>query len=82
MSDLIVELFSEEIPPNLQISARKQLKKILNDELESLNLTFSNFEIYSTPTRLTIFISNLPKKNKNFVFGGERTKSRCTTKCS
>ena len=64
MSDLIVELFSEEIPPNLQISARKQLKKILNDELESLNLTFSNFEIYSTPTRLTIFISNLPKKIK------------------
>ena len=62
MSDLIVELFSEEIPPNLQISARNQLKKILNDEFVTLNLTFGNFEIYSTPTRLAIFISDLPKK--------------------
>ena len=64
MSDLIIELFSEEIPPNLQANARNQLKKILIDELSILNLKYKNFEIYSTPTRLTSFISDLPKKIK------------------
>ena len=64
MSDLIIELFSEEMPPNLQISARNQLKKILKDELSSINLLYKSFEIYSTPTRLTVFISGIPKKIK------------------
>jgi len=27
MSELLIEFFSEEIPPNLQISTRKQFKK-------------------------------------------------------
>ncbi len=64
MSELLVELFSEEIPPNLQISARDQFKKLLNLELSSSNLSYKDFEIYSTPTRLTVFISGLPSKIK------------------
>ncbi len=64
MSELIIELFSEEIPPNLQINARNQLKKIISDELSSLNLPYKDFIIYSTPTRLTIFISGLSNKIK------------------
>ncbi len=64
MSELLVELFSEEIPPNLQISARDQFKKLLNLELSSSNLPYKDFEIYSTPTRLTVFISGLPSKIK------------------
>ena len=59
MSELLIELFSEEIPPNLQINARNQLKKIISDELSSVNLPYKDFIIYSTPTRLTIFISGL-----------------------
>ena len=64
MSELIIELFSEEIPPNLQINARNQLKKIISDELSSVNLPYKDFIIYSTPTRLTIFISGLSNKIK------------------
>ena len=64
MSDLIIELFSEEIPPSLQVNAREQLKKILSDELAELKITYKNFKTYSTPTRLTIFISGMPKKIK------------------
>ena len=64
MSELIIELFSEEIPPNLQINARNQLKKIIRDELSSVNLPYKDFIIYSTPTRLTIFISGLSNKIK------------------
>ncbi len=64
MSDLLIELFSEEMPPNLQISARKQIEKLLSENLSSLNLKYKNLSVYSTPTRLTIFVSNLPSKIK------------------
>ena len=64
MSELLIELFSEEMPPNLQISARTQFKKLLNEEISSLNLKYKIFEVYSTPTRLTVFISGLPNKIK------------------
>tara|TARA_B100000945_G_scaffold113925_1_gene90354 strand:+ start:2809 stop:4863 length:2055 start_codon:yes stop_codon:yes gene_type:complete len=64
MSELLIEIFSEEIPPNLQINARLQIKKILIEELSSINLKYKDIQVYSTPTRLTIFISGLPKKNK------------------
>ena len=64
MSELLIELFSEEMPPSLQINARNQLKKLFIEELSSVNLSYKSLEVYSTPTRLTIFISDLPKKIK------------------
>ena len=64
MSELLIELFSEEIPPNLQINARNEFKKLLVEELSSVNLSYKDLEVYSTPTRLTIFVSGLPKKIK------------------
>ncbi len=64
MSELLIELFSEEMPPNLQISARKQLEKLLQDSLSSLNLKYKDLFVYSTPTRLTAIVVNLPKKIK------------------
>ena len=64
MAELLIELFTEEMPPNLLISARTQFKKLLNEEISSLNLKYKTFEVYSTPTRLTIFISDLPIKIK------------------
>ena len=64
MSELFIEFFSEEIPPNLQISARNQLKKSLDENLIESNLKYKNFEIYSTPTRIAACISGLPDKIK------------------
>ena len=64
MSELFIEFFSEEIPPNLQISARNQLHKLLVDKLSDANLKYDNFEIYSTPTRIAACISGLPYKIK------------------
>ncbi len=64
MSELFIEFFSEEIPPNLQISARNQLHKLLVDKLSDANLKYDNFEIYSTPTRIAACISGLPNKIK------------------
>ena len=64
MSELLIELFSEEIPPNLQINARTQLKKLFIEEFSSMNLKYKILEIYSTPTRLVIFVSGLPNTIK------------------
>ena len=64
MSELLIELFTEEMPPNLQINARNQFKKLFSENLALLNLKYKNFDIYSTPTRLTAFIVGLPDKIK------------------
>ena len=64
MSELLIELFSEEIPPVLQINARKQLEKLLIDELNELNLNYESLKLFSTPTRLTVVVSGLPSKIK------------------
>ena len=64
MSELLIELFSEEMPPNLQINARNNLKKLLREGLSSVNLSYKDLETYSTLTRLTAFVSNLPNKIK------------------
>ncbi len=64
MSELFIEFFSEEIPPNLQISTRNQLQKILSEKLSESNLKYENFEIYSTPTRIALCIYGLPNKIK------------------
>ncbi len=64
MSELFIEFFSEEIPPNLQISARNQLQKLLVNKLSEANLKYDNFEIYSTPTRIAVCIFGLPNKIK------------------
>ena len=64
MSELLIELFSEEMPPNLQINARNQFKKFFGEALLSLNLKYKSFEVYSTPTRLTATVSGLPSRIK------------------
>ena len=55
MSDLFLELFSEEIPSNLQKSARNQLLQSFNDffKKESIILKKQG-KAYSTPNRLII----------------------------
>ena len=52
------------MPPNLQISARIQLQKLLSKNLSSMNLKYKDLVTFSTPTRLTAFVSNLPDKIK------------------
>ena len=44
MSELLIELFSEEITPNLQINSRTQIKKIFSEEFYAVNLTYKDIE--------------------------------------
>ena len=64
MSEFFIELFGEEMPPNLQINARRQLETLISENLSSLNLNHKNLTVYSTPTRLVASASNLSKKIK------------------
>ncbi len=55
MSDLFLELFSEEIPSNLQKSARNQLLQSFNDLFKKESVILKNQgKTYSTPNRLVI----------------------------
>ncbi len=60
MSELFVELFSEEIPPKLQVNARNQLKKIINNFFIENQIKFNeNFKVLSTPNRLVLNVDKI-----------------------
>ena len=64
MSEFLFELYSEEIPPNLQISSREQIKINLEKALEEEGLKYKEILAFSTPSRITILIKNIPDQIK------------------
>ncbi len=64
MAEFLLELYSEEIPHGLQISAREELKKNLLKSLEEENINYKFAEVYSTPTRLVLLLRDLPSEIK------------------
>jgi len=60
MPDLLIELFSEEIPARMQTRAAEDLKKRLTDGLVEAGLTYSGALGLSTPRRLTLAVEGLP----------------------
>jgi glycyl-tRNA synthetase beta chain len=49
MPDLLLELFSEEIPARMQARARDDLKKLVTDGLVEAGLTYAGAGVFSTP---------------------------------
>ena len=64
MSDFFLELYSEEIPHDLQINAREQLDKLIKNELEEKEIKFKEFNIFSTPKRISIVINDITSEQK------------------
>jgi glycyl-tRNA synthetase beta chain len=64
MSEFLLELYSEEIPPQLQINARTQLKQQLENSLKEQGIQYKDFFEYSSPTRLSIYIKGVPQNIK------------------
>ncbi len=64
MSELILELYSEEIPPNLQINARNDLQEKIKSSLVEENLKFGYLNVFSSPTRLTLLLKDFSDKIK------------------
>ena len=59
MPDLLIELFSEEIPARMQARAREDLKKLVTDGLVNAGLTYASAGAFSTPRRLTLAVEGL-----------------------
>ncbi|MDQ7260400.1 glycine--tRNA ligase subunit beta [Paracoccus sp. PS-1] len=59
MPDLLIELFSEEIPARMQARAREDLKKLVTDGLVEAGLTYRSAGAFSTPRRLALAIEGL-----------------------
>ena len=64
MSELLLELYSEEIPPQLQINARSQFKQQLEKFFKEEGIQFKECLEYSNPTRLSMYVKGLPEKIK------------------
>lgn len=62
MAELLLELFSEEIPARMQARAASDLKRLVEDGLKKAGLKGSKSEALVTPRRLTLVIDGLPEK--------------------
>ena len=60
MSDLLLELLSEEIPARMQAKARADLERLLADQLAAAGLQAQSIETFSTPRRLALIARGLP----------------------
>lgn len=64
MSDLLIELFSEEIPARMQAAARESLKKLVTDGLVEAGLTYEGAGAFSTPRRLVLTVQGLTPESR------------------
>ena len=55
MSELFLELFSEEIPSELQKNAREGILKLFTENFDKLDINYKSKKSYSTPKRLVFF---------------------------
>ena len=59
MPDLLIELFSEEIPARMQTRAREDLRKLVTNGLVEAGLTYAHASAFSTPRRLTLALEDV-----------------------
>lgn len=64
MSDLLIELFSEEIPARMQGKAAADLQKLVTDGLVEAGLTYKSAASFSTPRRLALQVEDLLTESK------------------
>ena len=63
MSELLLELFSEEIPARMQARAAADFARLLGDKLAAAGLEFKEIRSYATPRRLTAVVDGLPARS-------------------
>ncbi len=64
MADLLIELFSEEIPARMQAKAREDLRSLVTNGLVEAGLTYASAGAFSTPRRLTLAIEGLTAESR------------------
>jgi glycyl-tRNA synthetase beta chain len=63
MPDLLLELFSEEIPARMQRRAAEDLQKLVTDGLVDAGLTYEGAKAFATPRRLALTVHGLPARS-------------------
>ncbi|WP_370223267.1 glycine--tRNA ligase subunit beta [Pararhodobacter marinus] len=63
MPDILIELFSEEIPARMQTRAAEDLRKLVTDGLVESGLTYAHARSFSTPRRLVLAIEGLTSES-------------------
>src|SRR5580693_3412675 len=62
MPDLLLELFSEEIPARMQARAADDLKKLITDRLVAAGLVYEGAKAFATPRRLALAVQGVPAR--------------------
>ncbi|MBX9575954.1 MAG: glycine--tRNA ligase subunit beta [Caulobacteraceae bacterium] len=60
MPQLLLELFSEEIPARMQAGAARDLERMATDRLKAAGLSFDALTTFAGPRRLTLVVDGLP----------------------
>lgn len=60
MAQLLLELFSEEIPARMQGGAARDLERMAAERLKAAGLTWDALTTYAGPRRLTLVVEGLP----------------------
>src|SRR5690242_4048850 len=60
MPDLLLELFSEEIPARMQARAAEDLRKLITDKLVNAGLVYEGAKAFATPRRLALTVHGIP----------------------
>jgi glycyl-tRNA synthetase beta chain len=60
MPDLLLELFSEEIPARMQAKAAEDLRRMVTDKLVAEGLVYEGAKAFATPRRLALTVHGIP----------------------
>ena len=60
MPQLLIELFSEEIPARMQAGAARDLERMAAERLKAAGLAYEALTTYAGPRRLTLVVDGLP----------------------
>ena len=60
MPDLLLELFSEEIPARMQARAAEDMRKLVTDRLVDAGLVYEGAKAFATPRRLALTVHGIP----------------------
>src|SRR6478609_5258127 len=63
MPELLLELFSEEIPARMQRRAAEDLKKAVTNALVDAGLVYEGAKAFVTPRRLALTVSGIPARS-------------------
>jgi len=65
MTDLLLELFSEEIPARMQAKAADDLRRMVTDKLVAEGLVYEGAKAFATPRRLALTVHGIPSRQSD-----------------